>query len=715
MSTGPVEASFVGVALGMAVVTAYLVRWAIDARQRSQFEIAVYLLVMMGEMWAAPLVYLSDPSHQGLLVGVGASGTAMMVTVVPLLLSLFRTGRPQGVALAGPDAPPLALGLGAVLGLGAIVLANEFLMGWALSAAAGATVAVGGAVGAFAAVVNSPWFLLTMAAEMLLSAVLLRGRLPRSVMAIFLAQAAIMVFSPVAFASPSWVAVSIYVSSGLMIGLFVFLFEYLYRHRQLSEGLSAYWPELVGVYAVMMTGLFAWMYFGGGALFAVAVALEMLVFYAALGRPARFASTPTAPWPSRPNWAFAVLSLVFVAELGMGAVLSLQLDPADYVGGYPFLALSGAPGTIVLNAVSNGFWYFATSAASSWFLIMMGLEMGALVVFKMRESHNLENRIRLALMLGCYAAFAVFFPSIYFALVFPNAPPPVTVPVLGWSMGIGSYPLAVGVFGTLLVTYVVTGALTVLFGRRVICSVFCTAPVMYQGTTIDAMKSFNRSEPLGRKYLSSRLSALYAGTTAAVMLALVGTSILSYLDTTGAANVYIQGNDPSVFFFVLSFSVVWYVLFVSIPYAGNYNCVTMGWCYTGTIAQAFHKVGFFKLKVRDRQVCWDCTTLDCAKGCPVGLVDMPGHFRQTGEFRSTKCCGVGDCVEDCPYDNLYISDVRHWFRRRLGLPETRARRTAGPVARAGRRPTVLAAPVVPLSAEAIRLPMASGPVAAPAN
>jgi len=167
------------------------------------------------------------------------------------------------------------------------------------------------------------------------------------------------------------------------------------------------------------------------------------------------------------------------------------------------------------------------------------------------------------------------------------------------------------------------------------------------------------------------------------MAALVGTSLLSYLDTAGLASVYIQGNDPSVFFFVLSFSVVWYLLFVSIPYAGNYNCVTMGWCYTGTITQAFQKIGFFQLKVRDKQVCRDCTTLDCAKACPVGLVDMPGHFRTKGRFRSTKCCGVGDCVEICPHDNLYIADIRHWVRRRLGVPETRARRAgaAPPVSR----------------------------------
>jgi polyferredoxin len=115
---------------------------------------------------------------------------------------------------------------------------------------------------------------------------------------------------------------------------------------------------------------------------------------------------------------------------------------------------------------------------------------------------------------------------------------------------------------------------------------------------------------------------------------------------------------------------------VTIPYTGNYNCVTMGYCYTGSILQAFQKVGVFKLKVRDQQVCRDCTTLDCAKSCPVGLVDMPGHFRQKGEFRSTKCCGVGNCVGACPYNNLYIYDIRHAVAERFGL-----RAPAPPLAR----------------------------------
>ncbi|HTT74156.1 MAG TPA: hypothetical protein VMG99_08485 [Thermoplasmata archaeon] len=675
----------------MAVVTAVLVLAAVEASEPVRAWVALYLLAMMGEMWIAPVIYFAAPSTASLVLGLSVSGVLMIASLGPLFAALVRHRRTAGSPGTAPS-PRAGLSLGIVVLLAVLVLVNELLMSWGIQAALGAAPTAQGIAALVDAAVNSPWFLFTMSGEMFLSAVLLRNRLPRGVLAILLTQSAIMLFSPTALGGATWPSLAIYVSSALMIGLFVYLFEYLYRHHQFSPALSNYLVELVGVYGLMMAGLFVWQYFGDGTTFALSILLEMVVFYAAIGRPAAFAAAPGKPWQLRSHWAFALLSFVFVAELCMGAVLSVQLDPADYLGGYPFLPLAGSAGTIVANALSNGFWFFATSAASTWFLIMMGLEMGTLVVFKLRETRSLENRLRLGVMMGSYAAFAVFYPSIYFALVLPNAPDPSTVPVLGWSMGIGSYPLAIGVFGVLLVTYAATGVLSALFGRRVICSVFCTAPLMYQGTTIDAMKSFNRSSRIGHKYLGSRFSSAYSLTTAGVMVALVGTSVLSYLDTTGAANVYIQGTDPSVFLFIVSFSVVWYVLFVSIPYVGNYNCVTMGWCYTGTIAQAFQKIGFFKLKVRDKAVCRACTTLDCAKGCPVGLVDMPGHFRTKGEFRSTKCCGVGDCVEACPYDNLYVYDIRHWVRDRLHLPERPARMRPLPVVRS-RPPPVAAARV----------------------
>jgi len=696
----------VALAASMSVVTAVFVRWAAACRSALHASIVVFLFLMMAGMLAGGLVYELRPSAESAVAGLWLASVIMAASVAVVFVAFLRA-----VRLAASGAAPAVYrsGGGFVASVVGLVLANEFLMGWVFGAAAGSLPRLPGAgltaaAGFAGSVVDSSWFLFTMSAEMLLTAVFLRDRLPRPVLVILLSQSVIMLFSAPALSDPNWVSVAVYVSSAAMIGLFVYLMEHLYRQRQLSAGVSAYLVELLAVYALMMAGLFLWLYYGWAVVFAASVVLEMVIFYAAVARPDRLSGELSQPWQERPGWAVTVLSLVFVAELFMGAVLDLQFDPATYRGGFPLAPLQGPAGDLAKVALSNGFWFFAMVTASTGFLLMMGVEMGALVVFKLRESRNLENRIRLGLMLGSYGAFAVFYPSLYFALWFPHAPPPSTVPVLGWSMGVGSYPLAVGVFGAVLLTYVITGVLVVLFGRRVICSVFCTAPLMYQGTTLDRMKSFNRSSGVARKYLSSRFSAAYSVTTGMVLSTLVGTSVLSYLDTTGALHVFVQGVDPTVFLFTVSFSVMWYVLFVTIPYAGNYNCVTMGWCYTGAIAQAFQKVGTFKLKVRDRQVCRDCTTLDCAKGCPVGLVDMPGHFRSTGEFRSTKCCGVGDCVEDCPYDNLYISDIRHWVRRRLGVPETRPRRT-GPARSAGPGPLPLGVAPAAVSRDAVLLPM----------
>lgn len=682
------------VALGMAGATAYLVRFAGAAQSRRDGAIALFLLAMMAEMFVAAVLYFRAPSDGTLVEAISVSGALMAATAAGVF-AVLPASEDAATPTDTAGSAPLEFRR-AFLGLAiALVLLNEALMAWTFGVISGIGPTILGSGGGvaplgLARVVLSPWFVFSMGAEMAVATLLLWRSLGPALRAMLPLQVVIMLLSPPSLSIGGWVTASVLAGGGAMIALFVFQMEYLYRHRDLPVGLARYLVALLAVYAAMMAGLFLWLYYGDPILLAASVVAEMVVYFAAVLSVRAFDAHPTLSWQLRPDWAFGVLSLIFVAEIFMGGVFDLQIDPSTYVGGFPSLPLAGPVATVLTNAISNGFWFLATVAASTGFLGMMGVEMGALVVFKMRETRHLENRIRLALMIGCYAAFALFYPSVYFGLYFPNAPAPAAVPVLGWSMGVGSYPLAAGVFVTLLLTYAITGALVALFGRRVVCSVFCTAPLMYQGTTLDAMKSFNHSSSAARKYLSSRFSDLYSGTTGVVMGALVGTSVLSYLDTTGVTHVYFSGADPSVFLFTASFSVLWYLMFVTIPYTGNYNCVTMGWCYTGTIAQAFQKIGFFKLKVHSREVCKACTTLDCAKGCPVGLVDMPGHFRKTGEFRSTKCCGVGDCIEACPYDNLYISDVRHWIRRRLGVPQSPpARGLRLPMAGTARKPQSL--------------------------
>ncbi len=669
------------IAMVMALFDAVIVKWGAEARTRTSAGVVLFLAFMMIAMIFGAFLYFSSPSSSSLVEALWVSSAAMSLSVFPLVYLFVREAARQ--MREGATFAPARIEHRRWFGLTVVasLVLNEFLMGVTFQLASGLSApATGGAVSWIAFAVNSPWFLFPMSIEMIAAAILLRSHLPSGIRIIMIAQSTLMVLAPPVSQNPNWVWFSTVLGSAVMIGIVIYLMEYIYRHRQLVPAFSSYVLALMGVFGIMMAGLYVWLVYGEGFVFAVAVLLEMSIFFEAILAPDRFGEAPAAPWQLRPNWAFGLLAFIFVAELFMGAALDVVLLPGAYLGAFPTLPLAGGSATLLYNAFYNGFWFLAGVSGSTWFLGMMGIEMGALVVFKIRESISRENKIRMALMLGSYAIFATFFPSVYYSNLFPNALSGTQVPVLGWSMGLGSAPIVPSLFLVIFLTYIIFAVTAVLFGRRVVCSVFCTAPVMYQGTTIDTMKSFNRSSGIGHKYLGSRLSSLYSATAGVTMAALVGVSFASYFDQQGILNVSILGQDPSVFLFDLSFSVGWYILFVTIPYVGNYNCVTMGWCYTGLISGAFQKLGFFKLKVRSKEVCRTCTTVDCTKGCPVGLVDMPGHFRTKGEFRSTKCCGVGECVEACPYGNLYISDVRHWVRRRLGRPEvspTATRRMAG--------------------------------------
>jgi polyferredoxin len=620
-------------------------------------------------MFGGALLYELHPGTTSAVEGFWLSGLAMSLSVLPLLFVFLGEAKERvekGESYAPTPVRRLRLFVAAVAGL---VLLNELLMGAAFQLASGASLTGlgSGAIPVLTGVVDSPWFLFTMAGEMALTVFLLRRTVAPALLPVLLTQAAIMVLSPPAIANDSWSAAAVYGGSVGMIALVIVLLEFIYRNRELNLAFARYVVRLLAVYTLMMAGLFAWIQYGVPELFALSVVLEMVLFFDAVVRPEPFVAEDRWPWQLHADWAFQLLATIFLAELFMGALLDAQIFGAAFTGSVPSLALAGSAGTRLANALSNGFWFVALVTGSTWFLAMMGVEMGALVVYKLRETRLGELKVRLGLMMGSYALAAVYFPSVYYTTEFPKLASGTAVPVLGWSMGIGSGPLAPSVFLVLFLTYAILGSLTFLFGRRVVCSVFCTAPLMYQGTTIDAMKSFNRSSPIARKYLGSRLSDAYSVTTGVVMASLVGASFLSYFDAVGRIDITVGGTDPTVFLFALYFSVLWYVLFVTIPYTGNYNCVTMGWCYTGQISAFFQKLGPYKLKVRDKAICKACTTLDCAMSCPVGLVDMPGHFRTKGEFRSTKCCGVGNCVGACPYGNLYIHDARHWFGERLGI------------------------------------------------
>ncbi|WP_231961091.1 4Fe-4S binding protein [Saccharolobus sp. A20] len=358
-----------------------------------------------------------------------------------------------------------------------------------------------------------------------------------------------------------------------------------------------------------------------------------------------------------PKIAFIMLALAFVVIWLGSAVIDYKI-----IGNFNFFSNFGfltpnSPINIIIDFLS----IFATVTSSPWFMINIGIWLGILGLFRLLELNKLENKIRFLLMMFAYAFYSIWLPSFS-----PIANEVQYVPYM-WFNGLGTYGpvepsyLLTGIIGT----FVVTAIISFMFGSRQICSVTCTAPYMLQGTFLDSLKKFNRTSKIGRKSLTSRVNTWYKWIMLITWTSLIVFAILSYLNYEKILTFSIFGNDPTMFYASLYFNVLWYFQFMLMPFLGNYSCVNTGICAWGSFNQFFGYLGFFKLKVKDPQLCLKCKTVDCALACPVGLTDMRASFIKKGEFKSFRCIGVGDCVEACPHDNIQFYDVRSYIKGKI--------------------------------------------------
>jgi hypothetical protein len=288
----------------MAGVIAALVRWSASSRTVVSAAFVVFLLAMMASMFLGALVYASNPGTRSLVVGLWVAGIAMSASVFPVVAVVLReaarateTGGPAaGRALSSPT--PLVV---AVVGL---VFLAELLMGRTFATASGAlasttTSTAFGAVGWFAASVSSPWFLFPMALEMGLAALWVGRNLPRPMLALLLAQAAVMLFSPPALTGSPWILGSSVASAFTMAAIVGYLLLLEYRGQPLARPIAAYCLRVVGTFALMGLGLFAWAVYGTPLLFVVAVLAQTVVFFSAVVVPEAFGSrAPVAAPPT---------------------------------------------------------------------------------------------------------------------------------------------------------------------------------------------------------------------------------------------------------------------------------------------------------------------------------------------------------------------------------------------------------------------------------
>ena len=668
-------------AAAMAFATSILLKWMVGSREkRSPLgpPLIVFILVMMLSMVVSAVVFFLNPSTGLLLDLIIINMLVMTAGILPILLMIslkFSDSEDDSLVDERAKEEPLQVDSNDALQnhsrlqiavVVILVLLNEFFMGWALLLASGTglpSINIADPQALLSSVVNSYWFIFTMSAEMALTTYFLRNEIGHTLVYVVAFQSVIMFLSPTAISEPGWVEFTVFCGSAAMIVLFIYMFEFMARNSVIDNNLAQYLLRLLIIYSLMMAGLFFWELYNTGIIFSLSIILEMIVYFYLVLKSKGEGGKKS--WLLDAKWTLGIVSFIFVAEFFMGGLLDVQV-----YGGSSFLAsLSLAPVAgnalqILGAALYNFLVWFGTVTDSVRFLLMMGIEKGALVAFKIRTARELETRIRLALVIVAYAIYTIFLP--YFLI--PDATFP-SLPFIGWSMGVGtSGPVAPALLFGIVGTYIVSGLLSLMFGSRQLCSMFCTAALMYQGTFYDKMKTFNRSSKIGRKFLSTRLSNLYKTIFSAVWLSVFFAVLVSYLDSTGMIRLSIFGYDPAMFLYLFYFDFLWYLAFITIPFVGTYACVNMGWCHWGTFNQLVSRLGFFKLKVKSTDTCVHCPTKDCALACPVGLTDLPSQFISKGELKSHKCIGVGDCVTSCPYQNIQFHDIRHWVKQKVSKP-----------------------------------------------
>jgi hypothetical protein len=265
----------------------------------------------------------------------------------------------------------------------------------------------------FSNVINSYWFIFVMGGEMLFTIYLLRKNTDKFFIILIAFQSVIMFLTPTAVNGSNWVYFSSILGSIVMSILFVIIFNYIFKNREINEKISSYLLILLSIYAIMMGGLFGWVINGNGLIVAITIIAEMSLYFYYLLKRNEINVAKKFSWIVKPNWVFYIILLTYISGFFMGGLMDLVIYGQDFLNSINFAPISGQFHIIVVNSLYNFIRFFIAIIDSAWYFFMMGIQMGALVILRIKHVRELETKIRLALIVLAYFVFWVYFSNFF--------------------------------------------------------------------------------------------------------------------------------------------------------------------------------------------------------------------------------------------------------------------------------------------------------------
>lgn len=621
-----------------------------------KFAYMVLALTMMGSMLNAINYYLvTSRGFFDTIVAVNVSMFAMTIAIVYLLWVSTK----HDIKTLTPRMS---------IGFALLYVWNEISMGsflYTVGFSPAQRIAFSGTagfLGYFTSGVNSYLFIIPMVSEMIF--ILVYFKESRFLKLLFASIMVMAAASPSMLNNHTFATIFTVIFSAVMVLFMIVFFEWIANRRNTITDFEMRKLEtLFLIVMIMSTGIFvgalfsdpyyiAWILYGIGM-----IAGMQFYFQTALSGDQK---GKRVGWTKHPRFLFLILLYSFISEFFLAAAIMYLVQKPGVTGLHSFIAFSSMLGGVnssAIPAIALDLPYLIGAVTNSYiFLIIMGTEMGALVVLRMRKLQWKEKRVNLSLALVAFALYTIFWPN------FGNESLYRVIPI--WANAGSLGPMYPYIIGALLGSYLLYAILALLFGRRSYCSTMCPSAVMYGGTLGQEMISFNYGSKISKANIGSKFKAAIYPFISVSWIVMLVLSLLSYLTVGKASNYSVYGIDPIVFFSFFVWNFMWYLFFIAIPFIGMSPCRRYGWCTTGTFVGFFSKLGLFKLKVKNTNTCVTCPTKDCVSACEVGLGDLAGQFIKQGYFKSSKCVGAGSCLEACPYDNIFFYDVRNFLKEK---------------------------------------------------